>query len=618
MVETHVNKRSGIIQRLPIPEIIALAGLVLYAVQAVIFSHIRMPNIDEGSYLLKGLLFAKGVYVPFQSYGFWMNKMYLSFLIWGWIQVLFGAGLQAPRFFAVLFSILSVIGTWIIARRLSNCWLAALAVWVLALNPSLNSTYSIANSQVLVIVMLVWILVLTLGSDRPLWQIILGSLLAGIIVLTRENMIFVPPLLILYIFWEHGKRKGFFALAAFSIVLIIGHLIYWPDIMQLWLKWLPFNSILGLQQTTATAAGAGNSTISLSSRINSLALTIRNHFVPFIGSILVLFLWPKKEAWPSRSLFRAAVFLAVSFFILLITHAWASLGDVYCVYCFTNYFAFWGDVGLLLVVITLGALNKTPSWFSRLAIITGLIMVSSAVFYSWSEQIGAWLLNLPVPRVQNGWLAPGWTTLWHLINNKYHVVYADARQYVPAVVGLLVGVLLFLVLFLVFQKYLHKKNFSFAYFSAMVFLAIGFLLTPLMSWPISDPLCNSNVVDSFQQIGTQVSQIIPSGGKVYLDGTITAIPLLYANNYVILPPQVNGSYSRKSSGDANSLLERGLWSDEIAFTWRDQADVFIISGNRIDSWNGFFSPEKYDLLQFPPDEFSCPVPDYVDVYYKKP
>jgi len=69
----------------------------------------------------------------------------------------------------------------------------------------------------------------------------------------------------------------------------------------------------------------------------------------------------------------------------------------------------------------------------------------------------------------------------------------------------------------------------------MVFLLIGLLLSPLMSWPASDPLCNDDVIASFQQIGTQVSKIIPNGGKVYLDGTITAIPLLYANNYVILP-----------------------------------------------------------------------------------
>ena len=44
-----------------------------------------------------------------------------------------------------------------------------------------------------------------LGEDRPLWQIILGSILAALAVLTRQNMAPVLPLLVLYIFWQHGK-----------------------------------------------------------------------------------------------------------------------------------------------------------------------------------------------------------------------------------------------------------------------------------------------------------------------------------------------------------------------------------------------------------------------------
>ena len=619
MEEAHHDKQVGVIRRLPVPEIIALVGLILYTVQAVIFSRIRMPNLDEGSYLLKGLLFAKGVYVPFQPYGFWVNKMYLSFLIWGWIQELFGAGLQAPRLFAVLFSVLSVVGTWIVARRLSNRWLAALAVWVLAFTPSLISTYSIANSQVLIIFMLVWILVFTLGADRPLWQLILGAMLTGVMVLTRENMVFVLPLLIVYIFWEHGKRKGLFALAAMSIVLIIGHLIYWPDIMQLWIKWLPFKSLLGVQQGNVSTGTSAQHVGLLATRLDSLALAIRENFVPFAGSLLVLLLWPRKKDWPSTSHFRAAVFLAVSFVILLVSHAWASLGDNACIYCFTNYFAFWGVEGLLLVVVTLGALNKTPSLFSKIAIIGGLVMVCSAIFYSWSEQIGGWLLNLPVPRVQNGHLLAGLTTLWHVLNNKYNIAYADARQYVPPVIGLLVGLTVVLVLYLAFHRYSARKNgVSFSYFAAVAFLGIGLLLSPLMSWPISDPLCGNDVVSSFQQIGAQVAEVIPAGAKVYLGGTITAIPMLYVNDYVLFPPQLNGSYSHSSSADTDKLLEGGFWNDAIDQTWRQSADVFILSGNRVNSLEGFFSPEEYDLLQFPPDVFSCPVPDYVDVYYKKP
>jgi hypothetical protein len=488
----------------------------------------------------------------------------------------------------------------------------------LAFNPSLISTYSIANSQVLIIFILVWVLVLTLGPNRLVWQIILGSILAAVLVLTRENLVFVPPLLILYILWEHGRQKGFLALASFSVVLVIGHLVYWPDIMQLWLRWLPFKSFLGLQESVSTGAMLVHSHASLATRIDSLALAMRMNFIPFIGSILVLLMWPRKTAWPSRSHFRAAVFLAVSFFVLLISHAWVSLGNEFCIYCLTNYFAFWGNLGLLLVVVTLGALNRSPSWLAKLAIVVGLIMLSSAIFYSWSEQVGDWLLNLPMPRVQNDWFAPGITTLWHLIDNKYHVVYSDARQYTPAVFGLLGGLVLVFVLFLVFKKYLRKKNFSLAYFMAMIALGLGFLLSPLMSWPVSDPLCNEDVVASFQQLGPEVAKIIPPGGKVYLDGTITAIPLLYANNYTLFPPQVNGSYARKSNGDANSLLEHGLWNDKLALTWRGEANVFIISDNRIYPWNTFFSPDEFTAYQFPSQGFSCTIPDYIDVYYKKP
>ena len=51
-------------------------------------------------------------------------------------------------------------------------------------------TYSTAVTQGLIAAMLVWMLVLTLGEKRPLWQIILGSLLAGPKdLITRANRI---------------------------------------------------------------------------------------------------------------------------------------------------------------------------------------------------------------------------------------------------------------------------------------------------------------------------------------------------------------------------------------------------------------------------------------------
>ena len=46
---------------------------------------------------------------------------------------------------------------------------------------------------------------------RPLWQMLLGAALTAPLVLTRENMAFVPPILFLYIFWQHGWKAGLLA-----------------------------------------------------------------------------------------------------------------------------------------------------------------------------------------------------------------------------------------------------------------------------------------------------------------------------------------------------------------------------------------------------------------------
>ena len=108
-----------------IPELLALLGVILYLIQAIVYAHIRLPNLDEGSYLYKGYLLAKGVYQPFQPYGLWINKMYLSFFIWGWVQSVFAPGLLAPRYVAVFLSVLSLVGLWIVSCRLGNRWLAS-------------------------------------------------------------------------------------------------------------------------------------------------------------------------------------------------------------------------------------------------------------------------------------------------------------------------------------------------------------------------------------------------------------------------------------------------------------------------------------------------------------
>jgi hypothetical protein len=606
------QKFSALIERLGekrTPELLALLGAILYLGQAIVYLHLRLPNLDEGSYLYKGYLLARGLYQPFQAYGFWINKMYLSFFAWGWVQSVFGPGLLAPRWVAVFLSLLSLLGLWIISRRLGNRWLAALGVWVLTLNPTLISLYSTARSEVLVICLLTWVLVLCLGADRPAWQIGASALLSGLMILTRENMVFLLPLFILYVFWQHGRNKGILALATVIIVLFVGHIIYWPGIMYLWERWLPASlvSLFGpsARPDVGISALSTGQPLSLVSRLHSLAQAIRIHFIPFIGSLLVLMLWPRRETWKTSAHFRAAVFLAFLFFTLLISHAWASLGDNYCVYCFTDYFAFWGNVGLLLMLVTIGAWNKNPPVLTRAAILATGLLVTTAIGYALFEKIGSSLLKFPIPRFRNGRLLSGWATLWDLLSNKFHVIYDDARAYTPIIAGLIVGAFLVFILFIIYQRHPYRKNMLFPSFFAYGFLLAGLVLLPLLTWTYDENICQTDVISTYEKIGAQLARIAPPGTRIYLDGSLASVPLLYTRQANILLPQLNDNYSLRIGGNSDQILRNGFWNEQIGLQWRDTADVFVIGADRMQKWRDYLTPYKFDQIQTTSALMSC-------------
>ena len=603
------------------PELLALLGAILYLIQAIVYLHHRLPNLDEGSYLYKGYLLAKGVYQPFQPYGFWINKMYLSFFVWGWVQALFGPGLLAPRYVAVFLSLFSLLGLWIVSRRLGNRWLAAAAVWVLALNPTLISLYSTARSEVVIICLLTWMLVFAIGAQRPVWQIVASAFLAGIMVLTRENMVFMLPLFILYLFWQHGRKKGFLALGSVIVVLFVGHIIYWPGIMYLWERWLP-TSLLGLLGPAASpdvgiSALSTGEPFSLISRLHSLSQAIRIHYFPFIGSIIVLILWPKREAWKTPAHFRAAVFLAFLFFVLLISHAWASLGDNYCIYCFTDYFAFWGNVGLLLIIVTIGAWNKTPALLSKLTIITTLLVVTTAIGFALFEKIGSSLLKIPIPRFRNGRLLSGWATLWDLLSNKFNVIYDDARAYAPVVVGLIVGIVLIIIAITIYRRHPYRKSMYFSSFLAYGFMSLGLVLLPLLTWTYDENICQADVISTYEKIGAQLASIAPPGTRIYMDGSLASVPLLYTHGAVILLPQLNDNYSLRLGGNADQILRNGFWNEQIGLQWRDTADVFVIGADRMQKWRDYLNPHQFNQIQTTSALTSCKTDGSILLFKRK-
>ncbi|HZW03252.1 MAG TPA: hypothetical protein VFF68_04960, partial [Anaerolineaceae bacterium] len=173
--------------------------------------HTQRSSLDEGVYLVKGLLFATGQYLPYQPYGPYMHKLPLAFLIPGVVQAI-EPGIRSGRLFAFVLNLLLLLALFLTARRLAAgpAWQRTLwgggVTWVMALNTGLLKIYTQAISEGLIACLLAWTLFFVLGPDRKPWQIAAGSFLAGVIVMTRENLLPLVPLVILYAAWTHGLR----------------------------------------------------------------------------------------------------------------------------------------------------------------------------------------------------------------------------------------------------------------------------------------------------------------------------------------------------------------------------------------------------------------------------
>jgi len=580
---------------------VAWIGLLAYLIQSIIFAHTTISNLDEGAYLLKGILFASGAYHPFDP-GISTNKAPLAFLIPGYVQLLFGAGLRTGRYLAVFFGVMAVMGTWTASRRIGGKWLAAAAVWVFASSPLIIKIYSGGATQSTIACLLAWTLALSLGEKRPLWQLMLSGFLAGLMMLVRQNMVPVLPLLAAYAFWQHG-RKGFVLLLSGLGVVAAAHVLYWPSILQIW-AWLPIIHMPAQFVYSGSGTSIWVPEIFPASRILSAFQATRFHFIALVGSLISFLLWPTIRAWKSREDFRMSLFLFALFWGLLIMHAMASVGQDYCVFCLTPYIAFFNIAGILFLVVSIKSWNWQPSVLKQILLMGILFVIFTGSGFSAFEDIGPSLLKLPAPRMRDLRILPGFVTVWDILSNKFQINYNDAMRYASAAFGFVVGVLILLSVYLVWRRaQLNSVRFA-AFFSSAVLL-FAIIFSPVLHGSAGVKDCNSDIILNNEQIGAHLSGIIPQGSSVYWDGGLSAAPLLYLPAVKIYPAQINSAYSFISNGDTAELFRFGLWNEEMRDEWKATADFFIIEDKRYDNWKEFFTPQQFDEFERSPVGTSC-------------
>ncbi|GAB4580585.1 MAG: hypothetical protein Fur0022_33270 [Anaerolineales bacterium] len=589
----------------------ALAGIVVYTLQSWYYIHHLDSVLDEGAYLLKGLLFVRGVFTPFQDYGPLTNHTPLGFLIPGVIQVLFGPGLRPARYFVLFVGILILIGLWLLVRRLRGEGWAAFAIWVLALNTAVIKMYSVATSQVLIACMLVWMFVCILGEDRKSWQLAVGGALAGVAMMTRINLAAVFPIIVLYIGGQYGRKNAILSALSGGVVILIGHLAYWPDILKLWTYWLPDALTPFLDPwREPEAVRYWNPTTDFNGRVISFFYGFRYHFVVLWSALTAWLLWPRRNAWKSASDFRMAVLLSALLLVLGAMHAVASLGLNYCIFCHSIYLSFFDFIGLLLFLVMLPSLTLKVHPFRQTLLAVLLIFLTTGIAYSAFSDFKDWgedILKENVPRVANFQILPGTVKLWVLLENRFGWPYETQwRNFIP-VMGVAIGLgilILSILIFLVRTLRKSQPQVSPVIYLTSITLLAGMLLAPTKMLgdgfdtydcgqseteltPTDDtPLASSSldVIQSYEAAGHHLADLIPAGAQVYWRGTLSAVPLLYLDNPQLFPSQINQDYTLYLTGDDAELERFSFWSDTLAQKWVQEADYVLVSKRYFKDW----------------------------------
>jgi hypothetical protein len=608
----------------------ALMGVAVYLAFSIHFANTQRSTIDEGLYLYKGYLFAKGVYQPFQDYGPRTEYSPLSYLIPGYIQLWFGPSLLTGRIFAVMVGVLALLGLWAAARKLAGPWWANLAVWAVALNPAIIRFYSFGLSQGLVTCLLMWMLVLVLGRNRLAWQTCLSAGLAGLILLTRQNMAPVLPVLLVYIFWQFGRKQGLLSTLVGVGVVIVGNLLFWPGILMAWAPWLPSNltPFLDAWRQPEGVTPALKFQPDWVTRLYTLLEGLRFHFVSVVGSIVGLVLWPARKAWKSGQQFRTGIFLAVLFFLLLGLHIWAGLGlggiNFGNAYTVNPYLAFFTYIGYLLTIAVFSNLQGRVSVARQIAISVVIVLISTGVGYGSFLSVGDFLLHIRIPRIwsffRTGKILPG-VPIWDFLANNYGIALNTSHRMIPLLAGLLGGLLVLLIGFAIWSFFKQKKvfqSYSFGVISAIVFLLAGIFFSPtaalgggFVQWE-----CNMNVIKTYEQTGQFLASKLSPDDRVYWGGGNAVAVLLYAPKILVFPQQLDDQWNFFHGGDSNVLARLGLWNDELDRLWREQANVIIIQHVDFLDWQSYLDKSGFVELQTPKAPLNCEPDTYLRIFIR--
>jgi hypothetical protein len=588
--------------------IISSFGLIYYAAQSWNLIHTLTSTVyDESGYMVRGYLLASGKYLPYADYSILLDHMPLSFLIPGYIQVIFGTGIRTGRYFTFVLGLISLIGLWIAARKLGGKWWATFAVWVFALNPGWIESYSLGYSQVLIFFFTTWAFVFLIGEKQNYWHIFIASFLTGLATMTRLNMLPVVFILILYIFWQHGNKTGIFALIGGLTPIVFFHILYWPGILRIWAFYFPegilplldsYHSPIQknfLPEGFSILESITNSDNIISEIIHTFWKGVQKNLVTIIGIIGIISLWPTKESWKTEYKRRLAIFLLVTYLILFCMHAWAALSGTSCGFtCFKGYLMFFTNIGLFSFILSFPYWQKVlPIWRNIIigVFATYLLIELERWNFEWQRNllhgIRAFLkIEVPLYKPHNT------ATLWGILEKIFAAESQTVENFFYTVLYWAIPLIFVWILIPLIIKGFHRMKLSIGNYGWVLLtsmLIIFVVISPLrvIGGELNSQKCKDSIIDSHEAVGERLNSLIPPGSKVYWALESWMI-FLYIPESEIFPPQTMIHYNYVPSTydmDVDFLLKNGYWNETLKEQWIEEADFILVEGRYYkDEW----------------------------------
>lgn len=573
---------------------------------------------DEFIYLFKGNQFVQGAYQPYQQYGFYMNKMPISYYLFGLAQQVAGVGLRTGRVFSVIMAFLTILTYWGITTRLRGKWAGLCIMIVFIINPSLMGIYGLADSQAIgafFFALCLWIITIESPKD---WQVILNGFCCALLTLTRVNLFPIIFFVVVYNFWVNGKRSGLISLLSCTIFLILGHLPFLPGILQIWINPLPqFLKDLIPAYTPVGGVSAWDPDIKWIARLHSFWQTIRLNFISLMGFLnALLFTRVKKKKLDKAH--KQIISLSILFIILFVLHAWETLAKQRCVYCLTPYVSFFYGLAFLIFLLSIPHWDFRDKTRSRLACFMNFLVIAGVGFSTYTD-VGLTFLKFKVPRFKDFQLLSGTTEISALLRNKFAISMDAQKLFLPSLFFLIIGILLFIVIAVLNKLVLKKKKCTAFIFSMAVFL-LGFVLTPttLLSGSYYEGQLTCDTITDLEVVADDLRQKIPAEALVYWGNYSGAHPLMYVTDFEYFPPQFEADYSLRIGGDAQQLEKQGYWNEESAERWFEQADIILVNNEEYQpGLRKKITDDLFDELP-PTPALNCQDPSsYLRIYIRK-